>query len=223
MEDAEFLNILKQQNSTLDTYLLRVEALERNNPSVVSYYQQMYKTLNKPECCVAPVVIPKTAQCCLGTGTCQPNELSFIPSVVVTDLDTEVLMHYELSIDGAVTSNTIVLPANAYSDKLNNAARLAELLFLYSGVDLMRQQDMRNYFEYSPYDDLTSLSPIVITGYTSDVANPNPYNFEIEPHTIILTLKTIPVLGFNQLDYVAEQWGTNQVLRSCSSFINIGV
>ena len=87
----------------------------------------------------------------------------------------------------------------------------------------MRQQGMRNYFEYSPYDYLTSLSPIVITGYTSDVANPDPYTFEIEPHTIILTLQIISDLQPNQLDYVAEQWGTNQVLRSCSSVINIGV
>ena len=157
-----------------------------------------------------------------GAEECTPTELRWIPSANnLNNLNTDrSVLSYILEIDGEeVAKNRLFFQANA------SAEEIVQELFLYSSVDLMRQQDMREYFDYEPIldfeDTLNPGTEIRITGYDADTQPEGNYTFE--RHNI--NLKLVPMNAFSMddessdkstwFDYVQQQFGGARIIHSC--------
>lgn len=159
-----------------------------------------------------------------GAEECMPTELRWIPSANNLNNPDKyyVVLSYILEIDGEeVRKDRIFL------EDIISAEEIVQELFLYSGVDLMRQQDMRDYFDYSPRLDFSeTLDPgteIRINGYGADTESEGYDVFE--RHSI--NLKLVPMTAFNLpdepsdkstwFDYVQQQFGGPRTIHSCGS------
>lgn len=164
-----------------------------------------------------------------GAEECTPTELRWIPSANNLNNPDKyyVVLSYILEIDGEeVRKDRIFL------EDIISAEEIVQELFLYSGVDLMRQQDMRDYFDYSPRLDFNeTLDPgteIRITGYGADTESEGYDVFE--RHSI--NLKLVPMNAFSLedessdksrwFDYVQQQFGGPRTIHSCGRLYNIG-
>jgi len=56
MNDEEILDQLMQLNTTLDDLSERIGLLEKDNPMKAQYFNQMLKSLKKPDCCANEVI-----------------------------------------------------------------------------------------------------------------------------------------------------------------------
>ena len=164
-----------------------------------------------------------------GAEECTPTELRWIPSANnLNNFNTDrSVLSFILEIDGEeVQKDRIFFEANA------SAEAIVDYLFLYSGVDLMRQCDMGDYFDYSPRLDFNdTLDPgteIRITGYGADT-QPDEYHI-FERHSI--NLKLVPMNAFSLedessdkstwFDYVQQQFGGARTIHSCGRLYNTG-
>ena len=162
--------------------------------------------------------------------TCTPTELRWIPSANnLNHINTDcVVLSYILEINGEeVNKNRIFFDDNA------SAEAIVEELFLYSGMDLMRQRDMGEYFDYEPVlgssqDTLNPGTEIRITG--------RPSHYQADPDMAFdrmsVNLKLVPVTAFSLpdepsnkstwFDYVQNQFGGPRTIHSCGRLRNIG-
>ena len=145
---------------------------------------------------------------------CSPTNLSFVPTV-----QGMAVLEYEL-----ITSDPEENRSGRIRASGGDPIELARALFLYSGVDLMRQHYMNTFFDYTPYDyipDNAGDGRITITG-----RNPLPVspvfeeNYRRENFSVTLKLKFASDLGGEDIDYVREQFGREITLHSCSARYN---
>lgn len=160
---------------------------------------------------------------------CMPTELRWIPSANnLNNLNTDrSVLSFILEIDGEeVQKDRIFFEANA------SAEEIVPELFLYSGFDLMRQREMRDYFDYSPRLDFQDIlnpgTEIRITGYGADTRPEENYAFERRS----INLKLVPMNAFSLedepsdkstwFDYVQQQFGGARTIHSCGTMYNTG-
>lgn len=189
-----------------------------------------------------------------GEGSCAPTSLTWEPSWSPSGNKVAVLAYKTTAIPGSpsdeffgeipeglgfirataygagldkVISGTVPNDPNLTWAELGTApADLAGYIFLYSGVDLMRQKGQDSYFYYEPNLNygvpLGSGQSITITGrQTSDeVAD----GYVIEPLPSTLELLPVPpqYLRENEECYVTGQWGHAVTVHSCAVLSSTG-
>ena len=166
-----------------------------------------------------------------GAELCTPTELRWISSANNLSINTSyVVLSYILEINGEEVEKHRIF----FEDRAS-ASEIVQELFLYSGVDLMRQQNMREYFDYSPIldfeDTLNPGTEIRITG--------RPSHYQAEPDMeymafdrMSVNLKLVPMTAFSLpdepsdkstwFDYVQQQFGGPRTIHSCGRLYNIG-
>ncbi len=162
------------------------------------------------------------------SGGCKPTKLSFVPNVTMPEGKNKVLLRVSCYVDGNpmfggdFEDYTDISAIRNNIGVENTAESIAEELFLYSGVDLMRQYRMRDHFTYSPQgnwnDPLEAGSEIEIVGRS--ITDPIPEFFDAVKNRIVLTLKIIDDLPDDAVDFVKEQWGHDVSVSSCLSAFN---
>ncbi len=155
-----------------------------------------------------------------GAEECTPTELRWIPSANnLNNFNTDrSVLSFILEINGEeVDKGRIFLQANA------SAESIVQNLFLYSGVDLMRQHYMRDYFDYSPSNELpfNPGTEIRITGYPSHYqAGPNRAFDRMSVNLKLVPMNTFSLEGepsnkSTWFDYVQQQFGGPRTIHSC--------
>lgn len=166
---------------------------------------------------------------------CTPTELRFTPNVTIPSGKDKVLLRFRLEdANGFSIKNfngeTEFVENVFYKDEFdrdgdgfleNDAEDIAQYLFLYSGVDMMRQMDVGDYFGYTPYS-LDGLSEIHIYGYDSNGTNARE-DKQFFQGEYKLILQTIPNLPSDSVDFVKEQFGGEVEIYSCGAAFNTGV
>ena len=165
-----------------------------------------------------------------GAEECTPTELRWIPSANnLNNFNTDrAVISYILEVNGEeADKGRIFLQANA------SASEIVEELFLFSGVDLMRQYNMGEYFDYEPALDFNeNLEPgreIRITGYPSQLQVSDNY---LRFDRMSVNLKLVPMTAFSLpdepsdkstwFDYIQQQFGGPRTIHSCGRLYNIG-
>ena len=162
-----------------------------------------------------------------GSGiVCTPTTLSFIPTVTLPEGKTKVVLRASLRVDGqhflGSSSNPnfidITFTLSDYNSENNTPIGIANEIFLYSGVDLMRQRDANRFFDYNPSELTANNVRINILGRVSrNDSNGAGYFL---PASAVLTFMLIDDLPVDSVDFTKEQWGGETQVFSCSKFIS---
>lgn len=146
---------------------------------------------------------------------CTPTTFSFVPTVFGNNavLEYELISPNEETIYGRIVESGIT------------ANELAKRLFLYSGTDLMRQNNMNLYFDYSPYQNIPDAPNNVITISGRAALPVSPIivdnNFEETNYSATLVLKKAQYLEPDEIDYVSLQFGKEVKIHSCTMRVSI--
>jgi hypothetical protein len=161
--------------------------------------------------------------------SCTPTSIEFLPRVVATPEKPKVTLRVSITVDGR---NIFFNPdtRGEYTDlsfnltdwnsEDNTPQGIVDEIFLYSGIDLMRQRNADSWFTYSPYStDSPNNVPVTIHGRESGMPSSQ---WEIYRDVdCVMTFMLIDNLQPNQIDFTKEQWGEEVNIYSCSEYISM--
>lgn len=157
---------------------------------------------------------------------CNTTELSFTPRVTIPEGKTFAILRASLYVNGVSVFMTeagnrwvdISFELNEYNQDENNPYKIANDIFLYSGVDLMRQRYVDKHFEYSPHEFFEPEGNITIRGREKDAVGDRDGHYI--PAPAVLTFMLIDDLPSDSIDFTREQWGEEKTILSCSEYIS---
>lgn len=160
---------------------------------------------------------------------CTPTSIEFLPRVVATPEKPQVTLRVSITVDGRPVFINFE-DGNRYTDisfnlfefnsEDNTPQGVVDEIFLYSGIDLMRQRGAESWFLHSPYStDSPDNVPVTIRGRESGRASTTWEEYrDVE---CVMTFMLIDNLQPNQIDFTKEQWGEEVSIYSCSEFRNM--
>ena len=157
---------------------------------------------------------------------CIPTSIEFLPRVVATPEKPVVTLRVSITVDGRPVFNNyenggrytdISFELNDWNSEDNTPQGIVDEIFLYSGIDLMRQRNADSWFTYSPYStDSPDNVPVTITGRES--GRESSMWEEYRDVDCVMTFMIIDDLQPNQIDFTKEQWGEEVNIYSCSEY-----
>lgn len=157
---------------------------------------------------------------------CIPTSIEFLPRVVATPEKPVVTLRVSITVDGRPVFNNyenggrytdISFELNDWNSEDNTPQGVVDEIFLYSGIDLMRQRNADSWFTYSPYStDSPDNVPVTITGRES--GRESSMWEEYRDVDCVMTFMIIDDLQPNQIDFTKEQWGEEVNIYSCSEY-----
>lgn len=160
---------------------------------------------------------------------CTPTSIEFLPRVVATPEKPLVTLRVSITVDGRPIFinfenggryTDISFELNDWNSEDNTPQGVVDEIFLYSGIDLMRQRDADSWFTYSPYStDSPDNVPVTIRGRESGRASTMWEQYtDVD---CVMTFMLIDNLQPNQIDFTKEQWGEEVSIYSCSEYRNM--
>lgn len=158
--------------------------------------------------------------------SCTPTTLAFVPKVILPAGKEQIILRAVLEVNGEAVFNYngddgfADLSLDTGLIGFNNESTpewIANYLFLYSGIDLMRQMDVLNYFDYSPNGELVEGQSISLWGLEETVPV-GMLSLPLIPADVKLTFKVIDNLPSNAVDFTLEQWGHDVSVYGCAIY-----
>ncbi len=158
---------------------------------------------------------------------CTPTSLEFVPNVTLPIDKEQIILRIILEVDGVALLNhngnegfadiSLTTSQIGFIQNRDSPQWIANHLFLYSGIDLMRQMNLGKYFNYQPYSNLGLNQPITISGLaTSDMSDEFSPSKPTIPASVKLTFKVIDNLPSNAVDFTLVQWGQDMSIYGCA-------
>lgn len=158
--------------------------------------------------------------------SCTPTTLGFVPKVILPAGKEQIILRAVLEVNGEAVfhyngdDGFADLSVDTGTLDFNNESTpewIANYLFLYSGIDLMRQMNVRNCFDYSPNGDLAEGQSIYLWGLEENVPD-GMLSLPRIPADVKLTFKVIDNLPSNAVDFTLEQWGQDVSVYGCAIY-----
>lgn len=165
---------------------------------------------------------------------CTPTRLSFVPKVVIPEGKKRVILRVALYVNGEqrlnLNGNFEFIDLDVSLSHLdldeNTPEAIARYLFLFSGIDLLRQHHVQDYFDYSPRVDfdggLTAGMAIEIAGRALPSSVPSDLRVmsEVAMTTFAadceLRFLLVDDLPEDAVDFAWVQWGHEVSVHSCA-------